>query len=199
MMFWPSLVLGAENGDIRVKGDYNREDSISLSRALDRAKKGVEMMYLDMLKIRSSNPKDRIQAWQENARFRFWLGQSHKMDKAFRVISKIHTKLQRNKVVFLVKKKNKGRCKGWISAWTIPWGPVKIRLCEDFFLYRTHLQEKVIVHEMGHEVGLLSHHKIHGCNSARKAARFSKKNTAKKSVENYAWLAMSYLNVNCDY
>jgi hypothetical protein len=100
-------------------------------------------------------------------------------------------------MILEVRKENKGRCTGWISAWTIPFGKVRVRLCEDFFVYRTHLQEKILIHEAGHEAGLLFHRKIHGCRAAKRAANSSKSNTAKRSAENYAWLAMSYLGLEC--
>ena len=101
-------------------------------------------------------------------------------------------------MVLKITKENRGRCRGWISAWTIPFGKTNIRLCEDYFIYRTHLQEKILVHEMGHEAGLMFHRHIHGCRSALKAAEQDHNNLAKRSPENYAWLAMSYVGLTCN-
>ena len=111
------------------------------------------------------------------------------------IISKIHSKFNK-KFILEVTKGNTVRCRGWISAWTIPFGKVKIRLCEDFFIYRTHLQDKIIVHELGHEAWILFHRRIHGCRAAHRAALLNTQ-TSKRSVENYAWLAMSYVGLTC--
>ena len=137
----------------------------------------------------------RKEQWENEEAFGKWLGSSTKIGMARRRINKIHSKYQRN-MILVVTKENKSRCKGWISAWTIPYGKVRIRLCDDFLKYRTHLHEKTLIHELGHEIGMPFHRKIHGCWAAERAAR-SAKNVAKRSPENYAWLAMSYMGLEC--
>lgn len=192
--------------NLLIKGEYTKTDSIQIVKAYLLAKEAVEQMNQAMIAIRdveisSSRPSIsnlRKEAWTKNDAFNQWLGSPDKMKKSFRRIKKIHSKFEK-KVILQVTKKNKGRCKGWISAWTLPHGKIKIRLCEDFFMYRTHLQEKVLVHEIGHESGLLSHHKIHGCRAALRAADIPHSSLAKRSTENYAWLAMSYLDLACTF
>jgi DNA-binding transcriptional regulator YiaG len=189
---------------LTIKGEYSESDSIQIVKAYLLAKESVERMYQAMITIRdveTSNSNQSIndlrkEKWMSNDAFNRWLGSSDQMKKSFRRIKGIHDKFNKN-ITLQVIKKNKGRCKGWISAWTLPHGTIKIRLCEDFFMYRTHLQEKVLVHEIGHESGLLSHHKIHGCRAALKAADLPNSNLAKRSTENYAWLAMSYFDLEC--
>ena len=186
------------NSRVELSGAYTREDSIALMEAFDKAMTAVDMLNREIEEIASLPSSERETAWNRSAHLGYWLGSHEKMKKAFKIIRRIHKRFQ-GKVEFKIKKENKGRCKGWISAWTIPYGKSKIRLCEDFFLYRTHLQEKVIVHEMGHEAGLPFHHRIHGCRSARRAAGITRRNLAKRSPENYAWLAMSFLGKSCDF
>ena len=144
-----------------------------------------------------SKKKLRKEQWENNPQFVAWLGGPHKLRKVRRNIRHMQSRFD-HPVSLEVTKENNGRCTGWISAWTLPYGKVRIRLCEDFFIYRTHLQEKILIHEIGHEVGLLFHHRIHGCRAALRAAG-SKRNVAKRSPENYAWLAMSYLGLRCTY
>ena len=179
---------------LSIKGDYTANDSIQIVEAYIQAKKAANFMYEDMLAIKRAENQE--QKWNENFAFKQWLGNAERSSASFRRIKRIHSKFAKRKITLIVTKKNKGRCKGWISAWALPYGKVQIRLCEDFFMYRTHLQEKVLVHEVGHETGLLSHHKIHGCRAALRAAT-NDSNIAKRSTENYAWLAMSYLGKDC--
>lgn len=185
-----------------MEGDYSKADSIRITEAYATAKKAVGHMYDAMNLIWEGSPGvdknikvQRQERWMNQEHFTTWLGQPEKIGLAYRRIKKIHSKFNK-KVVLLTIKENKGKCRGWISAWAIPFGKVKIRLCEDFFIYRTHLQEKVLIHEMGHEAGILFHRRIHGCRVGKRAAS-SKKNVAKRSTENYAWLAMSYLGLEC--
>lgn len=187
---------------LKIRGNYTATDSAQIVEAYLQAQKAVEFMYQDMLSIRdrsitSSGVYSKEERWNNNQIFQKWLGSSENMRMSFRRIKKIHAKFER-RITLFVTKKNRGRCTGWISAWTLPYGAIQIRLCEDFFMYRTHLQEKVLVHEMGHETGLLSHHKIHGCRAALRAAS-NNAHLAKRSTENYAWLAMSYLDITCAF
>lgn len=188
---------------LKVNGHYSYEDSIMAVKAYQTAQEAVELMYEAMEKIWYVAPDDwvhrddiRKKNWEDDPHFVTWLGSSEKMKMARRRIMRVRKRLSR-KVTLHITKQNRGRCRGWISAWTIPYGRVRITLCEDFFIYRTHLQDKVIVHEIGHEAGMPFHRHIHGCRAAKRAAISNPNNVAKRSPENYAWLAMSFLGLKC--
>ena len=201
MLIFSLVSSGQSLNQLVLSGDYTRADSVQIIEAYLNASDAAGQMGEGMAKIWKVNPENgdrnqlRKQRWTENPAFVKWLGPPEHIRLAKRKIRKIVGKFEK-KITLVVTKDNRGRCHGWISAWAIPFGKVKIRLCEDFFFYRTHLQEKVIVHEMGHESGILFHRKIHGCRAAGRAAR-SDHNIAKRSTENYAWLAMSYLGKEC--
>ena len=185
-----------------LKGDFTYQDSIQIISAYAGAKSAVEKMYTSMNSLwivptgSNQNKKEiRKERWENEEPFGKWLGEPEKIGMARRRINRIRSKYQ-HKMILVVTKENKSRCKGWISAWTIPYGKVRIRLCDDFLKYRTHLHEKTLIHELGHEIGMPFHRKIHGCWTAERAAR-SSKNVAKRSPENYAWLAMSFLGLEC--
>ena len=185
-----------------LKGEYSTSDSIQIFEAYSKALLAVERMNEGIDKIWNIEEKDvhrkelvRNERWRNDSAFMEWLGEPENISAVRKRIKRIHSKFGK-RLTLEVKKENRGRCTGWISAWTIPFGKVRIRLCEDFFVYRTHLQEKVLIHEMGHEIGLLFHRKIHGCRAARRAALQDSK-VAKKSTENFAWLAASYLGISC--
>ncbi len=188
-----------------ITGDYTAQDSVELVEAFTMAKIAVLRMHRAMDSIwtlkRNSDltrKEQRQLKWHSDSLFMKWLGEPSRINVVHRRIMKMHSKFHK-KFTLHVTKKNKGRCRGWISAWTLPYGAVKIRLCDDYFRYRTHLQEKVIVHELGHEVGMLFHRKIHGCWAALRAASSYKNHHAQRSPENYAWLAMAYIGKDCDY
>lgn len=188
---------------LKINGHYSYEDSVQVIKAYQTAQEAVELMYEAIEKIWYVAPEDwehrddiRKKHWEEEAHFVAWLGSSEKMKMARRRILRIRKRMSR-KVTLHITKQNRGRCRGWISAWTIPYGKVRITLCEDYFLYRTHLQDKIIIHEMGHEAGMPFHRHIHGCRAARRAAISNPNNVAKRSPENYAWLAMSFLGLEC--
>ncbi len=185
-----------------IKGDYSQRDSIRISQAFSVARAAVNQMQTAMNEIWQAGSgtgidsrQARRQRWEEEQFFVQWLGQPEKIGLVNRRIKKFGKKFEK-KITLQVTRQNKGRCSGWISAWAIPFGKVRITLCEDFFIYRTHLQEKTLIHEIGHETGIFFHRKIHGCRAARRAAA-SKNNVAKRSTENYAWLAMSYTGLEC--
>lgn len=187
-----------------IRGDYTKKDSIQIIEAYWKATDAVDQMYRGMQEIWNvdrdgdRSPKVlRKERWLDTQAFVQWLGRPEKMGSARRKIKRYRAKFKK-KMILDVTKENKGRCKGWISAWAVPFGKLKIKLCEDFFIYRTNLQEKVLIHEVGHEIGILFHRRIHGCRSARRAAA-SDNNLAKRSTENYAWLAMSYLGKGCSF
>jgi hypothetical protein len=186
-----------------LKGDYSNQDSIRIAKVFSKASYAVDEMHKAMNQIWNTdndraNDKRAVrkEKWKNEPAFVEWLGEPEKLAKVNRRIKKTYTNFNR-KITLVVTKENRGKCSGWISAWAIPFGKIRITLCEDFFIYRTHLQEKILIHEIGHEGGLLFHHKIHGCRAAKRAAATSKSNVAKRSTENYAWLAMSYLGLDC--
>lgn len=192
-LFW-TLASNSQSADnVKIKGDYDAIDSARIVGAYEVAWEAVNQMYEAMNDINLS--KDFVRRWQEEEGFVNWLGQPDKVRLVNRNIRRIKSKFDK-KIIFDVTRQKKGRCSGWISAWTLPYGKVRITLCEDFFIYRTHLQEKTLIHEMGHETGILFHRKIHGCRAARRAV-LSNDNVAKRSTENYAWLAMSYKGLEC--
>lgn len=198
------MCLGQSEDNLQLIGDYSKSDSIRIYKSYNIVIEAVNLMRNDIEEIyhvgshAGEKKKDiRIKNWNNNEAFLKWMGKPDKIGKVHRKIIRIHSKLKK-KFILEVSKKNKGRCTGWISAWAIPYGKVHIILCEDFFIYRTHLQEKVIIHELGHEAGMFSHRNIHGCRAAKRAAS-SRRNTAKKSPENYAWLAMSYMGLECGH
>ena len=195
-------VAYAQPCNLIIKGDYSQRDSIRISEAFSIARAAVGEMQQAMNEIWAAEPENgeaknhvRRERWKKEESFTYWLGQPEKIGLVNRKIKKIARKFEK-KITLNVTRQNKGRCSGWISAWAIPFGKIRITLCEDFFIYRTHLQEKTLIHEIGHETGMFSHHKIHGCRAARRAAN-SSNNIAKKSTENYAWLAMSYTGLKC--
>lgn len=186
-----------------LQGDYTSKDSVEITHAYLNANQAVIRMYRAMNTIWNVDPSDgqkkaeaRLEQWNKDSQFITWLGQPEKIGLVRRRINRINSKYQK-RMILDVTKENKGRCKGWISAWTIPYGRVKIKLCEDYLRYRTHLHEKTLIHELGHEAGMLMHRRIHGCRSALRAAESTKGNVAKRNPENYAWLAMSYLGLEC--
>ena len=174
---------------LRIKGQYDESDSLVVARAYSTAQEAVELMYEEMEHIWYVAPENwadrnaiREQKWRDSDHFVTWLGAAEQIKRARKRILRIRKRLSRE-VTLHITKQNRGRCKGWISAWTIPYGAVRITLCEDFFIYRTHLQDKVIVHEIGHEAGMPFHRHIHGCRAARRAALSDQKNIAKRSPE----------------
>ncbi len=198
-----SLSHGQSLNRLKINGPYGYNDSLMVVKAYQTAQEAVELMSEAMEKIWYVDARDwanreeiRRKRWEEDPHFVTWLGSSEKMKMARKRILRIRKRLSR-KVTLHVSKQNRGRCRGWISAWTIPYGKVRITLCEDFFIYRTHLQDKIIIHEMGHEAGMPFHRHIHGCRAARRAAISNPNNVAKRSPENYAWLAMSFLGLDC--
>lgn len=200
------MICQAQSTDkLIVQGDYSSQDSIKITRVYLNSKQAIDHMYNAMNAIWIVEPQEnqskksvRIIRWANDAAFTKWLGKPEKIRMACRRIKKIHSKYDK-KIFLKVFKENKGRCKGWISAWTMPFGKVKIRLCVNYLKYRTYLHEKTLIHELGHEAGMLFHKNIQDCWRAQRAAGSTKSNVAKRSPENYAWLAMSYLGLECSY
>ncbi len=191
-------------GKLVIKGDYTTSDSIQIVEAYVEAKRAVSLMADAMERIwqvdNGSKVKFQIRAdkWRENEEFSFWLGRPEKIGLARRKIRKMNSKFHK-KFTVNVTKDDRGKCKGWIGAWVIPGGRVRIKLCNEFFYYKSGLQEKILIHEIGHESMMLFHHRIHYCGAAIRAASSARSKITKRSPENYAWLAMSFLGFGCGY
>ena len=206
LFFMFSVGYGQNKAQLTLSGEYSRTDSIQATKAYLNARLAVSSMQAAMDEIwqvsntgvNQSRKEIRRTKWNETARFVTWMGAPDHMRMVKRKINRLFNKFNKN-VSLVVTKQNKGRCRGWISAWAIPHGNVRIVLCEDYFIYRTYLQDKILIHEMGHEIGMFSHLRIHGCRAARRAAASRRSVHAKKSPENYAWLAMSFLGLNCGH
>lgn len=200
-----SAVVFASAQDIQllsITGRYHYQDSVRAASAYLSACLAVESMHQAMDAIWSaealpntSRKAAREQLWQQDSAFMKWLGAPDRMRMARRKINRIYSTFQK-RMTLQITKESKGKCRDWISAWTLPFGKVKIRLCEDYFIYQQHLQDKILIHEVGHEIGILFHRRIHGCRAAKRAAK-SKSNVAKRSTENYAWLAVSFHGRDC--
>lgn len=205
-LFTTCILCQAQSvSNLVLAGEYSTRDSIQVTDAYLNALKAVNRMYTAMNLIWEVERQDgqnkkslRQEKWEREEAFMTWMGQPRKIRMVYRKIKKIHSKFDK-KVILDMSQSNSGRCKRWISAWTMPFGKVKIRLCINYLKYRNHLQEKTLVHELSHEAGMLYHKKIHGCWRAQRAAESIRSNVAKRSPENYAWLAMSYIGQQCSY
>lgn len=194
---------GQSTGKLILKGRYTKEDSVRMTESYYRAHDAVHQLLDKVNEIYQVEPDFqerkndlRKKAWLEEESFSLWLGKPDKIKMVRRKIRRIHNKFRRN-LILVTSGRDRGKCDRWTGAWAIPFGKIRIKLCENFF-NSPYLQEKIIIHELGHEAGMLSHYGIHNCFSALRGAR-GEKNTAKRSPENYAWLAVSYLGKQCTY
>lgn len=185
-------------------GDYSYQDSIYITRSYISASNAINHMYSAMNDIwtvqdtaEKSKKIQREEQWKANEDFMMWLGEPNNMGKARRKINKIHSKFQ-GEFILEVVKEDEGRCGRFVSAWAVPYGKVKIRLCRNFVNFGPHNQAKTIIHEVGHEAGLLFDRGVYRCRSAISVAANTQKNRATSRPENYAWLAMSHLGMECN-
>ncbi|MEQ9424554.1 MAG: hypothetical protein RJQ09_09065 [Cyclobacteriaceae bacterium] len=195
--------LGQSTGALKLKGEYSAADSAQITESYYRAHEAAHNLLEVADRIWNVNP-DKGQSkrelrklnWEKEEEFSYWLGEPVKIAMVRRVIRRIHKKFRRN-IILIASREDRGVCNRWTGAWAIPLGKIRIRLCENFF-NSTHLQEKIILHELGHEAGMLWHRGIHNCFTASREAQ-SGNQKVKRSPENYAWLAMSYLGLQCSY
>lgn len=212
MRFWISFILcclyltshGQSTGRLILKGTYSKSDSTQITGSYYRAHETVHHLLDVMTEIWQVEPdfnqskKDlRNEAWLKEEAFVTWLGKPERIGMVRRKIKRIHSKFKHN-LILIATREDRGKCNRWTGAWAIPFGKIRIRLCENFF-NRPDLQEKIIVHELGHEAGILFHRNIHNCWVAKSTADSFKSMRAKRSTENYAWLAVSYLGKECTY
>lgn len=206
LIFIPVFALanGQPTDKLVLKGNYSSQDSIDITNAYYNAKIAVEHMYdamnaiwtVDHASSKSEN-EQRIEHWRADEDFMRWLGEPSNMGKTNRTIKKLHKKFQ-GKFMLEIVKEDEGRCGRFVSAWALPYGKVKIRLCRNFINFGPNNQAKTMIHELGHEVGLLFDRGVYRCRSAKSVAANTQKNRAQQRPENYAWLAMSYLGMECD-
>lgn len=195
-----SFVLAQSETKLVLSGDYSKQDSVEIVQAFVIAQNAIEAMYEAFDEVwtvgSEKNKKERRFAnWQQDEHLMKWLGEPDKIRMVRRRIRRIYNKSQK-KVLLKVSDYGKGNCQTWVSAYTWPYGKVKIVLCPNYLKYRKHLRSKTIVHELAHEAGMLFDKHIQGCWWARRAAA-SSSNFAKGRPENYAWLAVSYLGQDC--
>ncbi|MFY0685845.1 MAG: hypothetical protein JXQ90_01700 [Cyclobacteriaceae bacterium] len=202
-LFGAWLAQSQDVPNLILKGDFSERRAKEITHAFVLAEQAVEEMKLTMDEIWEVDGNEemvhhlqRKVKWENNNEFMTWLGRAERIGMVRRKINRIHKQFKGNVTLEMVAD-NKGRCAGWIGAWTIPFGRTKIRICDAFFEHRTHLHEKILIHEMGHEAGMFLHHRIHICWIARRAAAYARNNVVKRSPENYAWLAATYLGMRC--
>ena len=199
------LLSDAQSADnLILKGNYSYQDSLQVTNSYINAQIAVGHMYNamnDIWRVEGTVEKSikiqRKERWKEDEDFMRWLGEPTNMRKARRKIKKIHSKFQ-GKFILEVVKEDEGRCGRFVSAWAVPYGKVKIRLCRNFTNFGPQNQSKTVIHEIGHEAGLLFDRGVYHCRSAISVAANSKKNRATRRPENYAWLAMSYIGMECN-
>ena len=188
---------------IALQGDFTREDSAHVVRSYIQAQKAVDQMYIAMRSIWDVSPQPgkstmtlRAERWRKDGTFMQWLGEPARMRLVARNIRKIHRKFDK-KFILEVVKVDEGRCNRWTGAWAVPHGRVKIRLCLNFLNTRIDMSSKFLIHEVGHETGLFFHQDLFRCHDVLQAAA-SQSDDAKRSPETYAWLAMSYVGLECN-
>lgn len=202
-LFWV-IAEGQTVDNVILKGNYTHNDSIHITKSYINSRNAVKHMYNAMNTIwtteniaGNSKKTQREERWKANDDFMLWLGNPSNMRKARRKINKIHSKFQ-NKFILEMVNGDKGRCGRFVSAWSVPSGKVKIRLCQNFMNFGPQNQAKTIIHEIAHEAGLLFDRGVYRCKSAMSVAANTKNNRASRRPENYAWLAMSYVGMECN-
>ena len=197
-----SVVLAQKRGHLVLQGNFSKEDSVHIVSSYVQARNAVAQMYTAMLAIRDATPgqgetKKSIRAgqWINDEAFTKWLGRPENMRLVFRNIRKIHHKFD-SKFIFEVVKVDEGRCNRFVGAWAVPYGRMKIRLCRNFLNMPVDHGAKILIHEVGHETGILFHQDLFSCRAVLRAAA-SHDMKARRSPETYAWLAMSYEGLDC--
>ena len=201
-MLFCITVSPAQQVNLKLTGDFTREDSTHIIRAYLLSQKSVDEMYAAMRVIRDAPKEDgksrmesRAEQWRKDKTFMKWMGEPTNLQRVTRNIRKIHRKFDKKFILEVVKEDN-GRCNRFVGAWAVPYGRVKIRLCRNFLNSREEISAKFLVHEVGHEAGMLFHQKLFSCRDVLRAA-VDQYDEAKRSPETYAWLAMSYAGVDC--
>ncbi|HZX73480.1 MAG TPA: hypothetical protein VFE57_03605 [Cyclobacteriaceae bacterium] len=197
-----AVCLGQVPGRVLLQGDFHQEDSAHIVQSYVQAQKAVEQMYNAMNAIWNASPQSgkskmevRAERWRNDATFMKWLGEPGKMKLVAKNIRKIHRKFDK-KFILEVVKEDEGRCNRFVGAWAVPYGRVKMRLCRNYLNFRTDQSSKILIHEVGHETGMLFHKDLFSCRDVLQAAAAGS-DEAKRSPETYAWLAMSYMGLDC--
>jgi|GEM_PF-6922863 len=198
-----TLCSAQTSTNLVLKGNFSREDSIHIVQSYVLARQGVDHMYKALRSIwdvpsqqRQRKKELRAERWRSDETFMKWLGEPTRMKLVARNIRKIHHKFDR-KFTLEVVKEDEGRCNRYVGAWAVPYGPVKVRLCRNYLNFRSEMSAKILTHEVGHETGMLSHRNLYNCRDVQEAAE-AKANEARRSPETYAWLAMSYMGMDCN-
>ena len=196
------VCYGQVSGCIVLQGDFSREDAIHIVRSYTQAQKAVNQMYNAMHSIWNVQSQEgkskmelRAERWRTDETFMKWLGEPSHMKLVAKNIRRIHHKFDKKFTLEVVVDDEK-RCNRWKGAWAVPYGRVKIRLCRNYLNMRDDQSAKFLIHEVGHETGMLFHKDIYNCRDVLQAAA-SQAHEAKRSPETYAWLAMSYLGLEC--
>jgi hypothetical protein len=202
-----SASYGQAPGRFKLQGDFSKEDSVHILRSYTQAHQAADRLYDAMISVWDVSDMSadnglrkmdvRAERWRKDETFMMWLGEPDHMRLVARNIRRIHRKFDRKKFTLEVVKEDEGRCNRWVGAWAAPYGRVKIRLCRNFLNMRSDQAAKVLVHEVGHETGMLFHQDLFSCRDVLKAAT-EQSDEAKRSPETYAWLAMSYMGLDCN-
>lgn len=150
-------------------------------------------IYFDSV-IGENSSKDQLSQWKSDPLLTKWFGSNcnrSDIKKVRRRIAKLSKKVKRNTYFIVPKKSNKGLCKGSRHAWTIPFGKVRIHLCDQFFYKSNRHWTKIFIHELAHETGILFHQKVYWKGAALRAAA-ENPDRAIRNPENYAYFIMEF-------
>lgn len=181
--------------------DFAESDSVlidSISKAFNLAAQSINESYehnrhrfYDEKKLR----EDCIDLWNSDTLLITWFGKVNEKSEIQFILKRIRKFQKRinKKAVLKMHYKNKGLCKGTRHAWTIPYGKVKIHLCNQFTYKSYRHWVKIFIHEIGHESGILFHRDIYWYSSALRCARDNPWK-ARRNPENYAYYLMSQID-----
>lgn len=198
--------------EIKVKKDAKGNDNLSKTKRNEirgadaKAEKLIGKVWKEIDKIYEKKGKDkdkkRKDAWLKNERFKTWLGEekvtNEEIKDVRRRVKKIKDKIEKGIKYVVIKEqtgKNSHGCDSKTDAYV--WGPIhgkKIYLCPGWFQkYGRMERASILIHEIVHKLGLFGqgHHKAESYDEAKRLAKNNPKK-ARKSPENYRYLALSY-------
>ena len=149
--------------------------------------------YLDSVLDRE-NSETLIHTWKKEPLLNKWFGKDldrNQIKKVLKRIDKLVKKTNRDVYFKIPNKFSSGLCKGSRHAWTIPFGKVKIHLCQQFFYKSNRHWTKIFIHELAHETGILFHQKVYWKGAALQAATENPER-AIRNPENYAYFIMEF-------
>jgi hypothetical protein len=202
LSFMFTVCSGQSPTNFVLKGNYTREDSIHIVSSYVQAQHAVDQMYQAVnaiwnVSVQSGQRKKTLRAerWRSDETFTKWVGEPTHMNLVARNIRRIHHKFDK-KFILEVVKDDEGRCNRYVGAWAVPYGRVRLRLCRNYLNFQSDQSAKILIHEVGHEAGMLFHKDLFSCRDVLQAAA-ANNDEAKRSPETYAWLAMSYRGLEC--